>query len=170
MLVILPICGIIYFTQSSPLPTDHIFFVLYYTLSFYGKLIRITLQEEAGRLRFVCAANDGKDQHMVWYVSYGLLCLRSSVSNCNCAIWLSETFRIKSQIQLVGSLPFRLIGLKNIFARQLPNMPREYIVRLLMDRYAFGWTCFTLACLGNMHLFPCAFSLFFPGPIIYFCI
>ncbi|XP_057781043.1 histone acetyltransferase GCN5 [Salvia miltiorrhiza] len=27
-----------------------------------------------------------------------------------------------------------LIGLKNIFARQLPNMPREYIVRLLMDR------------------------------------
>ncbi|KAJ6953758.1 histone acetyltransferase GCN5-like [Populus alba x Populus x berolinensis] len=28
----------------------------------------------------------------------------------------------------------KLIGLKNIFARQLPNMPREYIVRLLMDR------------------------------------
>ncbi|GFP81968.1 histone acetyltransferase gcn5 [Phtheirospermum japonicum] len=27
-----------------------------------------------------------------------------------------------------------LVGLKNIFARQLPNMPREYIVRLLMDR------------------------------------
>ncbi|KAG2328995.1 hypothetical protein Bca4012_021384 [Brassica carinata] len=27
-----------------------------------------------------------------------------------------------------------LIGLKNIFARQLPNMPKEYIVRLLMDR------------------------------------
>lgn len=27
-----------------------------------------------------------------------------------------------------------LIGLKNIFARQLPNMPREYIVRLIMDR------------------------------------
>lgn len=30
---------------------------------------------------------------------------------------------------------FRLIGLKNIFARQLPNMPKEYIVRLVMDRY-----------------------------------
>ena len=29
----------------------------------------------------------------------------------------------------------RLIGLKNIFARQLPNMPKEYIVRLVMDRY-----------------------------------
>ncbi|VFQ97354.1 unnamed protein product [Cuscuta campestris] len=27
-----------------------------------------------------------------------------------------------------------LIGLKNIFARQLPNMPRDYIVRLVMDR------------------------------------
>ncbi|KAL2510753.1 Histone acetyltransferase GCN5 [Abeliophyllum distichum] len=27
-----------------------------------------------------------------------------------------------------------LMGLKNIFARQLPNMPREYIVRLVMDR------------------------------------
>ncbi|KAG5567515.1 hypothetical protein RHGRI_002906 [Rhododendron griersonianum] len=28
----------------------------------------------------------------------------------------------------------RLIGLKNIFGRQLPNMPKEYIVRLIMDR------------------------------------
>lgn len=50
-------------------------------------------EEEAGVLKFVCASNDGVDQHMIW-----------------------------------------LIGLKNIFARQLPNMPREYIVRLLMDR------------------------------------
>ncbi|KAK4492498.1 hypothetical protein RD792_003307 [Penstemon davidsonii] len=50
-------------------------------------------EEEAGRLKFVCASNDGIDEHMVW-----------------------------------------LIGLKNIFARQLPNMPREYIVRLVMDR------------------------------------
>ncbi|OVA05355.1 GNAT domain [Macleaya cordata] len=50
-------------------------------------------EEEAGRLKFVCFANDGIDEHMVW-----------------------------------------LIGLKNIFARQLPNMPKEYIVRLVMDR------------------------------------
>ncbi|XP_051120582.1 histone acetyltransferase GCN5 [Andrographis paniculata] len=50
-------------------------------------------EEEAGRLKFECASNDGIDEHMVW-----------------------------------------LIGLKNIFARQLPNMPREYIVRLIMDR------------------------------------
>ncbi|PIA31579.1 hypothetical protein AQUCO_04900107v1 [Aquilegia coerulea] len=50
-------------------------------------------EEEAGRLKFVCYANDGIDEHMIW-----------------------------------------LIGLKNIFARQLPNMPKEYIVRLVMDR------------------------------------
>lgn len=50
-------------------------------------------EEEAGRLKFLCASNDGIDDHMVW-----------------------------------------LIGLKNIFARQLPNMPKEYIVRLVMDR------------------------------------
>lgn len=50
-------------------------------------------EEESGRLKFVCASNDGTDEHMVW-----------------------------------------LIGLKNIFGRQLPNMPKEYIVRLVMDR------------------------------------
>ncbi|XP_068649472.1 histone acetyltransferase GCN5-like isoform X1 [Aristolochia californica] len=50
-------------------------------------------EEDAERLKFVCFANDGVDEHMVW-----------------------------------------LIGLKNIFARQLPNMPKEYIVRLVMDR------------------------------------
>ena len=32
----------------------------------------------------------------------------------------------------------RLVGLKNIFARQLPNMPKEYIVRLVMDRLCMG--------------------------------
>lgn len=35
---------------------------------------------------------------------------------------------------LLCAVVLRLIGLKNIFARQLPNMPKEYIVRLLMDR------------------------------------
>ena len=25
------------------------------------------MQEEAGRLKFVCLANDGVDEHMVWY-------------------------------------------------------------------------------------------------------
>lgn len=50
-------------------------------------------EEEAGRLKFECLANDGINDHMVW-----------------------------------------LIGLKNIFARQLPNMPKDYIVRLVMDR------------------------------------
>ena len=28
-----------------------------------------------------------------------------------------------------------LITLKNIFSQQLPNMPREYIARLVLDRY-----------------------------------
>ena len=28
-----------------------------------------------------------------------------------------------------------LIDLKNIFSRQLPKMPREYIVKLVFDRY-----------------------------------
>ncbi|XP_042428031.1 histone acetyltransferase GCN5-like isoform X2 [Zingiber officinale] len=50
-------------------------------------------EEDAVRLKFLCYANDGVDEHMIW-----------------------------------------LIGLKNIFARQLPNMPKEYIVRLVMDR------------------------------------
>ncbi|KAG0455564.1 hypothetical protein HPP92_024856 [Vanilla planifolia] len=50
-------------------------------------------EEDAGKLRFLCYANDGVDEHMIW-----------------------------------------LIGLKNIFARQLPNMPKEYIVSLVMDR------------------------------------
>lgn len=33
-------------------------------------------------------------------------------------------------------MPFacRLICLKNIFSKQLPNMPREYIARLVLDR------------------------------------
>ena len=30
--------------------------------------------------------------------------------------------------------PRRLVGLKNIFSRQLPNMPKEYIARLVLDR------------------------------------
>ncbi|XP_038692450.1 histone acetyltransferase GCN5-like isoform X1 [Tripterygium wilfordii] len=53
----------------------------------------LKIEEEAGRLKFVCCSNDGIDEHMIW-----------------------------------------LIGLKNIFGRQLPNMPKVYIVRLLMDR------------------------------------
>ena len=27
-----------------------------------------------------------------------------------------------------------LIGVKNIYSQQLPNMPKEYIVRLVLDR------------------------------------
>ncbi len=32
------------------------------------------------------------------------------------------------------ALPARLVDLKNIYAKQLPNMPKEYIVRLVFDR------------------------------------
>ncbi|KAL7166862.1 hypothetical protein ACSBR2_037518 [Camellia fascicularis] len=42
--------------------------------------------------------------------------------------------------------PLRLIGLKNIFARQLPNMPKEYIVRLVMDRYFLSRSLLLAEC------------------------
>ena len=32
------------------------------------------------------------------------------------------------------TLPCRLVSLKNTISKQLPNMPREYIARLVMDR------------------------------------
>ena len=35
---------------------------------------------------------------------------------------------------LYKSSSCRLVALKNIFSRQLPNMPREYIARLVFDR------------------------------------
>lgn len=31
-------------------------------------------------------------------------------------------------------LPCRLVSLKNTISKQLPNMPKEYIARLVMDR------------------------------------
>ena len=31
--------------------------------------------------------------------------------------------------------PPRLIGLKGVYSRQLPNMPREYIARLVLNRH-----------------------------------
>jgi histone acetyltransferase len=33
----------------------------------------------------------------------------------------------------------QLITLKNIFSRQLPKMPREYIVRLVLDRNHYSF-------------------------------
>ena len=32
-----------------------------------------------------------------------------------------------------------LTGLKNIFQKQLPKMPKEYIARLVYDRYFFNF-------------------------------
>lgn len=79
----------------------------------------LCLQEDSGRLKFLCYANDGIDEHMIWY-SFSLISVLYKLSH-NKTVW--------SDI-----LCLRLIGLKNIFARQLPNMPKEYIARLVMDR------------------------------------
>ncbi|CAO1614698.1 unnamed protein product [Parajaminaea phylloscopi] len=46
-------------------------------------------------------------------------------------------FRVVSNAKLTGTSPQDLViltGLKNIFQRQLPKMPREYITRLVLDR------------------------------------
>lgn len=46
-------------------------------------------------------------------------------------------FRVVSNAKLTGTPPQDLViltGLKNIFQRQLPKMPREYITRLVLDR------------------------------------
>ncbi|KAG8469806.1 hypothetical protein KFE25_006261 [Diacronema lutheri] len=37
----------------------------------------------------------------------------------------------------------QLIALKNIFAKQLPKMPKEYIVRLVLDRNHYSLVCVT---------------------------
>ncbi len=87
------------------------------------------LQEEAGSLKFVCLSNDGIDQHMVWYSIP--LCQKHSFS----ILTNSNSTNLVKSLDFEFCLWFlRLIGLKNIFARQLPNMPKEYIVRLVMDR------------------------------------
>ncbi|KAI3825117.1 hypothetical protein L1987_06593 [Smallanthus sonchifolius] len=69
------------------------------------------------------------------------------VARINCSIPLDQAFR-------------RLIGLKNTFARQLPNMPKECIVRLVIGRYNmlrrnFPVTSFT----GSPVLFDAGFDL-----------
>lgn len=57
---------------SSPSPSFFFsfFHLLFPLIIIYKQFIFIilseTLQEEAGRLKFVCASNDGIDEHMVW--------------------------------------------------------------------------------------------------------
>ena len=51
-----------------------------------------------------------------------------------------------------------LIGLKNIYSKQLPNMPKEYICRLVLDRRHrwVSWACqstlawYVVACTAPM--------------------
>ncbi len=47
-----------------------------------------------------------------------------------------------------------LIDLKNIFARQLPKMPKEYIVKLVFDRNHESMVILKVKNKENLHLFP----------------
>ena len=49
-----------------------------------------------------------------------------------------------------------LIGIKNIYSQQLPNMPKEYIVRLVLDRQqrAPSVSTLTASWLANIILNP----------------
>lgn len=66
---------------------------------------------------------------------------------CKCWPSVCRVIGALSPLQALGELRFEylmndgqpnhnrwLIDLKNIFSRQLPNMPKEYIARLVMDR------------------------------------
>jgi len=47
----------------------------------------------------------------------------------------AEKHLFKAALFMTAHLLYcRLIALKNIFSKQLPNMPREYIARLVLDR------------------------------------
>ena len=65
--------------------------------------------EQAGIYTFVCVRNDKYNQHQSHY-------------------WLNPIYRTHKSMKM-------LIDLKNIFAKQLPKMPKEYIVKLVFDRH-----------------------------------
>ena len=71
------------------------------------------------------------------------------------------------QEEMTGSIEFRVVnpdktdesmilltGLKNIYQKQLPNMPKEYIARLVYDRYSLF-----MELSSSTHSF--SFSFFF---------
>ena len=45
----------------------------------------------------------------------------------------------------------RLVDLKNIYAKQLPNMPKEYIVRLVFDRGHKSLIALKVSALARSH-------------------
>jgi histone acetyltransferase len=48
-----------------------------------------------------------------------------------------------------------LTGLKNIYQKQLPKMPREYIARLVYDRYTYSIHHYYVhLCLETMNQWP----------------
>jgi len=106
-------------------------------------------QEADGDLRFLVIQNDGQsEQHLVWCAPR---CAANSAAvprgrgrtppvslRCRCGaplVSLRAVRRLRSALtpKALRSL-CRLVDLKNIYAKQLPNMPKDYIVRLVFDR------------------------------------
>ncbi|PWA80289.1 histone acetyltransferase of the GNAT family 1 [Artemisia annua] len=91
--------------------------------AYCGREESLKREEEAGKLKFV------NWLYRISGISAKLLI------NCQAC---HTSSKLSGSCYLVGHMlsqdSDRLIGLKNIFARQLPNMPKEYIVRLVMDR------------------------------------
>jgi Acetyltransferase (GNAT) family len=77
-------------------------------------------QEADAELRFTVIENDKQEQHTIW-------CVARCPSAHHRSFWSSHV------VEFVCPGP-RLIDLKNIYGKQLPNMPKEYIVRLVFDR------------------------------------
>jgi Acetyltransferase (GNAT) family len=76
-------------------------------------------QEADAELRFTVIENDKQEQHTIWCVA------RPQV----------HTTEACGRLTSLSCVPRpRLIDLKNIYGKQLPNMPKEYIVRLVFDR------------------------------------
>lgn len=80
-------------------------------------------QEEQGELRFVVIQNDKTMQNMKWYVKGDV-----EEPTSRTLVGKRDADRLQCTVER------RLVGLKGIFSRQLPNMPKEYIVRLVLDR------------------------------------
>ncbi len=134
-------------TPSCTAPTHAA--AAYVFLQFDGFVSRDELakqDEDAGLLEFREIWNDGSEQHFVWLIG---VCARSHV-RCHTNDAMLDN---RLSVSVVGEArpvcccvegacasrcaSMTPTGLKNIIAQQLPKMPREYIVRLVLDRYVF---------------------------------
>jgi hypothetical protein len=106
-------------------------------------------QEADGELRFLVIANDrDNEQHLVWCAARaaclrvlrlaGRVHARCACRRCPCAAPDAALCATRSGERRPNpallALVCRLVDLKNIYAKQLPNMPKDYIVRLVFDR------------------------------------